>query len=46
MHDVPAAAPVTNIYTAPAPSVPAFTPSVVTGYNGKEMPVQPPHPEL
>ena len=46
MHDVPApapVAPVTNIYAAPAP---VFTPSVVTGFNGKEMPVQPPHPEL
>ena len=46
MHDVPApapVAPVTNIYASPAP---VFTPSVVTGYGGKEMPVQPPHPEL
>ena len=25
---------------------PAFTPSVTTGFGGKEAPVQPPHPEI
>lgn len=33
-------------FTAPAPVAQPFTPQVTTGYGGKEMPVQPPQPEL
>lgn len=33
--------PVATVYAPPA-----FTPSVATGYGGKEAPVQPPHPEI
>jgi len=44
MHDVPPPAP-----SAPTTVViqqPAFTPQVVSGFNGKEAPAQPPHPEI
>ena len=45
MHDVPAPAPVAPTYT-PTPVATVIPAQVVVGYGGKEMPVQPPHPEL
>jgi hypothetical protein len=35
-----------SINTISTPVVPVFTPSVTTGFGGKEAPVQPPHPEI